>query len=189
MHAPTGRKLDYGDLVEAAAKLPVPEEVALKEPADFKLIGTPHRRLDLAGKVNGSAKFGIDTRLPGMKFAVVASSPTFGGKLVEVDEAKAKAVPGVTQVVRLDDAVAIVATHTWAAKQGLAAAAAAMGRGTQRQSSPPPTSSRSSSRRRERAGVVALHRRRRSRGDCPGGGKTRRRFTSSRFSRTRRWSR
>ncbi len=124
VHAPTGRKLDYGDLVEAAAKLPAPQEVALKKPADFKLIGTPHRRLDLAGKVNGSAKFGIDTRLPGMKFAIVASSPTFGGKLVEVDEAKAKAVPGVTQVVRLDDAVAIVATHTWAAKQGLAAAAA-----------------------------------------------------------------
>ena len=123
MHAATGRKLGYGKLVDAAAKLPVPENVALKEPADFKLIGTPHRRLDIAGKVDGSAKFGIDTRLPGMKFAVVAASPTFGGKLVSVDEAKAKAVPGVRQVVRLDDAVAIVAIHTWAAKQGLAAAA------------------------------------------------------------------
>ena len=70
VHAPTGRKLGYGKLVDAAAKLPVPEKVALKEPADFKLIGTPHRRLDSAGKVDGSAKFGIDTRLPGMKFAV-----------------------------------------------------------------------------------------------------------------------
>ena len=68
----TGRKLGYGELVDAAAKLPVPEKVALKEPADFKLIGTPHRRLDTAGKVDGSAKFGIDMRLPGMKFAVVA---------------------------------------------------------------------------------------------------------------------
>src|SRR4249920_1886161 len=123
VHGPTGRELGYGELAEAAAKLPVPENVALKAPADFKLIGTPHRRLDTAGKVNGSAKFGIDSRPPGMKFAVVAASPTFGGKLVSVDEAKAKAVPGVTQVVRLDDAVAIVATHTWAVKQGLAAAA------------------------------------------------------------------
>jgi len=122
-HGPTGRKLGYGKLVDAAAKLPVPEKVGLKEPADFKLIGTPHRRLDTAGKVDGSAKFGIDSRPPGMKFAVVAISPTFGGKLLSVDEAKAKAVRGVTQVVRLDDAVAIVAIHTWAAKQGLAAAA------------------------------------------------------------------
>jgi isoquinoline 1-oxidoreductase beta subunit len=106
VHGPAGRKLGYGQLVDAAAKLPVPEKVALKEAADLKLIGTPHRRLDTAGKVNGSAKFGIDSRPPGMKFAVVAASPTFGGKLVSVDEAKAKAVPGVTQVVRLDDAVA-----------------------------------------------------------------------------------
>lgn len=122
VHGPTGRRLGYGALVDAAAKLPVPENVAIKEPRDFKLIGTPHRRLDTAGKVDGSAKFGIDSRPPGMKFAVVSASPTFGGKLVSLDEAKAKAVPGVTQVVRLDDAVAIVARHTWAAKQGLAAA-------------------------------------------------------------------
>jgi isoquinoline 1-oxidoreductase beta subunit len=122
-HMPTGRTLGYGDLADAAATLPVPENVTLKEPADFKLIGTPHQRLDTSGKVDGSAKFGIDTRIQGMKFAVVAISPTFGGKLASVDEAKAKAVPGVSQVVRLDDAVAIVAAHTWAAKQGLAAAA------------------------------------------------------------------
>jgi isoquinoline 1-oxidoreductase beta subunit len=122
VHPATGRKLTYGKLVDAAAKLPVPEKVALKSPAEFKLVGTPHRRLDIAGKVNGSAKFGIDARLPGMKFAVIAISPTFGGKLVAVDEAKAKAVSGVTQVVRLEDAVAVVAIHTWAAKQGLAAA-------------------------------------------------------------------
>jgi isoquinoline 1-oxidoreductase beta subunit len=123
VHAPTGRKLAYGALVDAAAKLPVPEKVAVKNPGEFKLVGKPHRRLDSAAKVNGTAKFGIDTRLPGMKFAVVAQSPTFGGKLVSVDEAKAKAVRGVSQVVRLDDAVAIVASHTFAAKQGLAAAA------------------------------------------------------------------
>ena len=73
--------------------------------------------------MDGSAKFGIDSRPPGLKFAAVAISPTFGGKLVSVDEAKAKAVPGVSQVVRLNDTVAIVAIHTWAAKQGLVAAA------------------------------------------------------------------
>jgi isoquinoline 1-oxidoreductase beta subunit len=123
VHPATGRSLGYGALVDAAAKLPVPENVALKAPNDFKLVGKPHRRLDTSGKVDGSAKFGIDTRMPKMQFAVVAASPTFGGKLVAVDEAKAKAVPGVTQVVRLDDAVAVVAIHTWAAKQGLAAAA------------------------------------------------------------------
>jgi isoquinoline 1-oxidoreductase beta subunit len=122
-HAPSGRVLGYGQLVDAAAKLPVPANVVLKEPHQFKLIGTPHRRLDTSGKVDGSAKYGIDSRLAGMKFAVVASSPTFGGKLASIDEAKAVSVPGVTQVVRLDDAVAIVAVHTWAAKQGLAAAA------------------------------------------------------------------
>src|SRR5262249_29788217 len=123
VHAPTGRKLGYGALVDAAAKLPVPKTVTIKDPAQFKVVGTPHRRLDTDSKVDGSAKYGIDKRIPGMQFAVVAQSPAFGGKLVSVDEAKAKAVRGVTQVVRLDDAVAIVAAHTWAAKQGLAAAA------------------------------------------------------------------
>jgi isoquinoline 1-oxidoreductase beta subunit len=129
VHAPSGRKLGYGALVDDAAKLPVPEKVALKGPAEFKLVGKTHRRLDTSGKVDGSAKFGIDSRLPGMKFAAIAQSPTFGGRLTSVDEAKAKAVRGVTQVVRLDDAVAVVADHTWAAKQGLAAAAAQWDRG------------------------------------------------------------
>jgi CO/xanthine dehydrogenase Mo-binding subunit len=123
IHAPSDRKLGFGELVDAAAKLPVPEKVALKAPADFRLIGTPHRRLDVAGKVDGTARFGIDTRLPGMRFAALAQSPTFGGRLASIDEAKAKAVPGVTQVVRLDDAVAVVATQSWAAQKGLEAAA------------------------------------------------------------------
>jgi len=121
-HPPSGRKAGYGELVDAAAKLPVPENVAVKSPSEFKLIGTPHRRLDTSGKVNGSATFGIDTRLRGMKFAALAISPTQGGTLVAVDETTAKAVPGVTQIVRLDDAVAVVGVHTWAALQGLAAA-------------------------------------------------------------------
>jgi len=119
----SGRELGYGDLVDAAAILPVPKDVVLKKPGEFKLIGTAHRRLDSSIKVNGQARFGIDTRQPGMKYAAVAISPTFGGRLATVDEAKAKAVPGVLQVVRLDDAVAVVAIHTWAARQGLAAAA------------------------------------------------------------------
>jgi isoquinoline 1-oxidoreductase beta subunit len=109
--------------VDTAAQVPVPDTVPLKEPSQFKLIGTAHRRLDIAGKVDGTAKYGIDTRIPGLRFAVLASSPTFGGRLIAVDEAKAKAVRGVSEVVRLDDAVAVVATNTWAAKQGLAAAA------------------------------------------------------------------
>jgi isoquinoline 1-oxidoreductase subunit beta len=93
----------------------------LKEPKDFTLIGTPAKRLDTPEKVDGSATFGIDVRLPGMKFAAVAACPVFGGKVAAVDDTKAKAIPGVQQVVRLDDAVAVVADSTWTAKQGLAA--------------------------------------------------------------------
>src|SRR5881398_3272960 len=121
MHGPTGRSLTYGALVDRAALLPVPSGVALKDPQDFKLIGTPVKRLDTPEKVDGTAQFGIDVRLPGMKFAAVAACPVFGGKLASVDDAKAKAIPGVQQVVRLDDAVVVVAADTWAAKQGLAA--------------------------------------------------------------------
>ena len=121
IHDPTGRSLAYGALVDQAARLPVPGGVALKDPKDFKLIGTPAKRLDTPDKVDGTAQFGIDVRLPGMKFAAVAACPVFGGKLASVDDAKTKAIPGVQQVVRLDDAVAVVAADTWAAKQGLAA--------------------------------------------------------------------
>ena len=121
VHGPTGRSLTYGALVDRAALLPVPSGVALKDPKDFKLIGTPAKRLDTPDKVDGTAQFGIDVRLPGMKFAAVAACPVFGGKLASVDDAKAKAIPGVQQVVRLDDAVAVVGADTWAAKQGLAA--------------------------------------------------------------------
>src|SRR5216117_99707 len=121
MHGPTGRSLTYGALVDRAALLPVPSGVALKDPKDFKLIGTPVKRLDTPEKVDGTAQFGIDVRLPGMKFAAVAACPVFGGKVASVDDAKAKAIPGVRQVVRLEDAVAVVADDTWAAKQGLGA--------------------------------------------------------------------
>jgi isoquinoline 1-oxidoreductase beta subunit len=121
IHGPTGRRLSYGALVDKAAALPLPRKVQLKEPKDFKLIGTPAKRLDAPDKVNGTAQFGIDVRVPGMKFATVAACPVFGGKLASVDDSKAKAIKGVHQVVRLDDAVAVVADHMWAATQGLAA--------------------------------------------------------------------
>jgi isoquinoline 1-oxidoreductase beta subunit len=88
---------------------------------DFKLIGTPAKRLDSPAKVNGKALFGIDVRLPGMKIATVAASPVLGGKVISVDESRAKTTKGVRQIVRLDDVVAVVADHMWAAKQGLAA--------------------------------------------------------------------
>ena len=121
MVSPTGERLNYGALVDAAAKLPVPDKVALKDPKDFTLIGTPAKRLDTPEKVTGKAKFGIDAMIPGMKFATVAACPVFGGKLRSVDDSKTMAIKGVRQVVKIDNAVAVVGDHMWAAKQGLAA--------------------------------------------------------------------
>ena len=121
LHAPTGRGAKYGELAADAARMPVPENVALKRPEDFKLIGTPAKRLDTPAKVNGTAVYGIDVRPPGVKIATLAQSPVFGGRVKRVDDAAAKAVKGVRQIVRLDDAVAVVADHMGAAKKGLAA--------------------------------------------------------------------
>ncbi|HEY8132642.1 MAG TPA: xanthine dehydrogenase family protein molybdopterin-binding subunit [Thermoanaerobaculia bacterium] len=121
IHAPTGRKIKYGALAADAAHMPVPDSVALKGPADFKLIGTPAKRLDIPAKVNGTAVYGIDARPPGVKIATLAQSPVFGGRVKSVDDAAAKAVKGVRQIVRLDDCVAVVADHMGAAKKGLAA--------------------------------------------------------------------
>src|SRR5438105_4147034 len=121
VHAPTGRRLGYGALVDRAATLPVPRDPPLKDAKDWTLIGTPAKRLDSPDKVNGAAQFGIDVRLPGMKVATLAACPVFGGTLASVDDTKARAVPGVRQVVRLEDGVAVVADHMWASKQGLAA--------------------------------------------------------------------
>jgi len=120
-HAPTGRRLKYGELTADAARMPVPESVVLKRPADFKLIGTPAKRLDTPAKVNGTAVYGIDVRPPDLKIATLAQSPVFGGRVKSVNDAAAKAVKGVRQIVRLDDAVAVVADHMGAAKKGLAA--------------------------------------------------------------------
>ena len=121
IHGPSGRSLGYGSLVDRAARLSAPGNVALKDPKDFRLIGTPVKRLDTPDKVDGTTQYGIDVRLTGMKYASVAACPVFGGKLAAVDNTKAKVIPGVRQVVRLDDAVAVVADDTWTAKRGLAA--------------------------------------------------------------------
>ena len=122
-HAATGRKLTYGELADKAATLSPPVKVALKDPKDFKLVGTPAKRLDTPAKVNGSAVYGIDAKVPGMKVATVAACPVFGGRLKSVDDSKALAIKGVHRVVRLDDAVCVVADHMGAAKKGLAALA------------------------------------------------------------------
>ena len=121
IHAPTGRKLKYGELAADAAKMPVPANVSLKKPEEFKLIGTPAKRLDIASKIDGSAVYGIDARPPGVKIATLAQSPVLGGKVKSVDDTAAKAVKGVRQIVRLNDAVAVVADHMGAAKKGLEA--------------------------------------------------------------------
>ncbi len=121
IHTASGRKAGYGELVKVAATLPVPKTVTLKDAKDFKLIGTPAKRLDTPDKANGLAKFGIDAQIPGMKFAVIATSPVFGGKLLSVDDSRALQMPGVLQVIKVDNAVAVVGIHTWAAKRGLGA--------------------------------------------------------------------
>src|ERR1700704_3625252 len=118
LHAPTGRKLKYGDLAADAAGMPIPENVALKPRKDLNLIGTAAKRLDPPAKVNGTAVYGIDVRPPGVKIATLAQSPVFGGRVKNVDDAAAKAVKGVRQIVRLDDAGAGVADHMGAGKKG-----------------------------------------------------------------------
>ena len=135
VHGASRRRLPYGQLVEKAAALPVPADPPLKDPADFRLLGTRVRRLDTPVKVNGSAQFGIDVKVPGMLVASVLRSPVFGGKVKRVDAAKAKAMPGVRHVVELpgntepakaggpqqtrtESAVAVVADGYWQAVQG-----------------------------------------------------------------------
>ncbi|OLL28798.1 aldehyde dehydrogenase [Burkholderia sp. SRS-W-2-2016] len=120
-HAASHRSASYGQLAQAAAALPVPQNVALKDPKDFKLIGTPAKRLDSPEKVDGTAMFGLDVRLPGMVYAAIANCPVFGGTLASVDDTHAKKIPGVREVIKLDNAVAVIGDHTWAAKRGLQA--------------------------------------------------------------------
>src|SRR6266404_4413385 len=119
LHAASGRRLSYGDLVGAANTRTPPRDVALKDPTDFVLIGKPLKRLDTPDKTNGKAVYGIDAMLSGMKFATLKACPVFGGKVARVDDSAARKLPGVQQIVVLDDLVAVVGDHTWAAKEAL----------------------------------------------------------------------
>jgi isoquinoline 1-oxidoreductase beta subunit len=119
VHAASGRKLAYGALAEAASTQTPPKEIPLKDPKNFVLIGKPLKRLDTPDKVDGKVVYGIDVMLPGMKFATLAACPVFGGKVAKVDDTASKKVPGVQKVVVLDDMVAVVGDHMWAAKKGL----------------------------------------------------------------------
>ncbi len=118
---PDGQSLGYGELVEDAAKLPVPEDIPLKPADQFRLIGKPTRRLDTPAKVDGTARFTIDLVVQGMKYASIRACPVLGGTLREVDERAARQIPGVIEVVRLDNAVAVIGEHTWAAFAGVRA--------------------------------------------------------------------
>lgn len=114
----SGKKLSYGLLAAAAAKQPVPATPKLKDAKAFKILGKPTKRLDTPAKINGTAKFGIDAQLPGMLVAVMARAPQPGAKATAVNDAKAKAVKGVQQVIPLPSGIAVLATGYWAAKQG-----------------------------------------------------------------------
>jgi isoquinoline 1-oxidoreductase beta subunit len=118
---PSGRTLAYASLVDDASHLAPPANVTLKNPSEFKLFGKPHKRLDTPGKVNGKVVYGIDAMPAGVKFAALAICPVFGGKVGHVDDTKAKQIPGVRQVIVLEELVAVVGDHTWVAKKGLAA--------------------------------------------------------------------
>jgi isoquinoline 1-oxidoreductase beta subunit len=118
-HKDSGRQLSYGALALAAAGETPPKDVPLKDPGDFVLIGKPLKRLDTPDKTNGKAVYGIDAMLPGMKFATLKACPVFGGKVARVDDSAARKIPGVQKIVVLDDLVAVVGDHMWAAKKGL----------------------------------------------------------------------
>ncbi|MEO8885888.1 MAG: molybdopterin cofactor-binding domain-containing protein [Mucilaginibacter sp.] len=123
IHKPTGKKLSYGELAAKAATLPVPTDVKLKDPKDFKIIGTSVPNIDNKKIVTGQPLFGIDTRRDGMLFAAVAKAPAFGKTLKSFDDTEARKVTGVKNVVAVPsrNLVAVLATSTWAAKKGKAA--------------------------------------------------------------------
>ena len=114
---PKGLKTTYGDLAQSASAMPVPEKPPLRDPKDFKVIGKRTKRVDTAVKVNGTAEFGIDVKLPGMVYASLAQCPVIGGKVKSFDGSKAKASSGVIDVVQIDDGVAVVANSWWQAKK------------------------------------------------------------------------
>jgi isoquinoline 1-oxidoreductase beta subunit len=114
---PGGKKATYGELAEAASRMPVPEKPAIKDPKDFKIVGKRVKRVDTPAKVNGTAQFGIDVKLPGMVYATIVQCPVIGGKVKSFDASKAKAVAGVQDVVQVSDGVAVVASNWWQAKK------------------------------------------------------------------------
>jgi isoquinoline 1-oxidoreductase beta subunit len=118
-HASSGRTVSYGELIDAVSSQPVTQDPPLKDPKNFTLIGKALKRLDTPNKTDGKVVYGIDAMLPGMKFATLAQCPVFGGKVARVDDSAAKKVPGVQKIVVLDDLVAVVGDHMWAAKKGL----------------------------------------------------------------------
>lgn len=118
LHEPSGRSIAYGSLVADALRLAVPSDVPLKSPSAFRLIGKTGPRLDLQPKVEGKAIYGMDVRVPGMTYAAIARPPVFGGNVKQFDAAKARAVPGVLDVVQVPSGVAVIATNTWAAFRG-----------------------------------------------------------------------
>jgi isoquinoline 1-oxidoreductase beta subunit len=117
-HETSKRSTTYGAVALAASKLPVPQDVPLKDSKQYRMIGKPTKRLDTPDKVDGRAQFGIDVRQGGMLYAVVARCPVFGGKVASFDATKAKAVPGVKNVIQISNGIAVVADNTWAAMQG-----------------------------------------------------------------------
>lgn len=119
-HKASGRTLDYAVLAADAAKIKLDKEPAIRTPDQFKLIGTSVARLDTPHKINGAAKFAIDTRIPGMVYAAIAACPVPGGKLKSCDDAPIKGRRGVERIVKLDDAVAVIADRYWRAKEALA---------------------------------------------------------------------
>jgi isoquinoline 1-oxidoreductase beta subunit len=121
VHNPTGRRIGYGSLVEAASKLPVPADPRLKDPGQFRLIGRPTLRLDAPRIVTGHARYGLDTRLPGLLYAAVERSPVIGGRVARWDATRTRALSGVRQVVEIPSGIAVVGSDTWAAQKGRAA--------------------------------------------------------------------
>ena len=117
-HDASKRSVTYGTVAKAASKLPIPQDVPLKDPKNYRIIGKSTKRLDTPDKVDGRAQFGIDVRQGAMLYAVVARCPVFGGKVASFDAEKAKAVPGVKTVLQISSGIAVVADNTWSAMQG-----------------------------------------------------------------------
>src|SRR5437773_11097526 len=119
IHRPTGRRFTYGELTDKAARLPVPQNPRLKSPKDFRLIGKRIARLETPQKVDGSAVYGLDVKVPGALVAVLARCPVFGGRVASFDATAAKAIPGVRHVIQIDSGVAVVASALWPTKLGV----------------------------------------------------------------------